>query len=198
MKRSLKFGMGALSCAIAAAVYAATALQFGAEVNVSRTPTPTEKAKIVRLAYVDGGAFKKAWLFTYGDGPVGEQNVYARYSFDDGATWSAPVLLSRDAANAPTGGQTIVTRNSLAFVADNDKPSIFAPPVTSGPTGGRHLEQRLLPAGSAARATMPAATPTRRRVPAISTATARPTGPTTAYGWRRAPTRHWRPGTSSS
>ncbi len=133
MKRNLKFGMGVLSCAIAAAVYAATALQFGAEVNVSRTPTPTEKAKIVRLAYVDGSVFKKAWLFTYGDGPVGQQNVYARYSFDDGATWSVPVLLSRDAANAPTGGQTIVTRNSLSFVADNDKPSIFAPPVTSGP-----------------------------------------------------------------
>ena len=133
MTRSLKFGMGALSCAIAAAVYAATALQFGAEINVSRTPSPTEKAKIVRLAYVDGGVFKKAWLFTYADGPVGQQNVYARYSFDDGATWSVPVLLSRDAANAPTGGQAILVRNSLAFVADNDKPSIFAPPVTSGP-----------------------------------------------------------------
>ena len=133
MKISIKIGMVTLLCSIAAAVYATTALRFGSEVSVSRTLTPTEKAKAVRLAYVDGGIFKKAWLFTYGDGPVGQQNVYTRYSFDDGVTRSAPLLLSRDTASAPTGGQSITTRNSLVFVADNEKPSIFAPPVTSGP-----------------------------------------------------------------
>ncbi len=133
---TVKFRTGvALSlCAIAAAAYAATALRFGAEVNVSRTATPTEKAKVVRLAYLHGGVFRKVWLFTYGDGPVNQQNVYARHSFDEGATWSDPVLLSRDAAGAPTGGQTITTIGSFMFVVDNEKPTIFAPPVTSGPS----------------------------------------------------------------
>jgi hypothetical protein len=119
--------------AIAVLAYAATALKFGPVSNVSQTATPTEKAKDVRLAYQDGASFRKAWLFTYADGPVGRQNVFVKYSFDEGATWSAPVLLSRDAASAATGGQSITTKNALVFVADNDKPNIFAPPVTSGP-----------------------------------------------------------------
>lgn len=133
MKRNAKFALGVLSSAVVVAVYAATALRFGPELNVSQTASPTEKAKFVRLAYEDRGAFRKAWVVTYGDGPTGQQNIYARYSFDEGATWSAPLLLSRDAANAPTGGQSITTRQSLTFVVENDKPSIFAPAVTSGP-----------------------------------------------------------------
>ena len=133
MKRTTKLGLGALFYSLAAAVLPATALKFAPAINVSHTAAPTEKAKFARLAFLDGGLFKKAWLFAYGDGPVDRQNVYARYSFDEGATWSAPILLSRDAAHAPTGGQSIVTRNELAFVADNSKPSIFAAPVTSGP-----------------------------------------------------------------
>ena len=115
MRASLKFVAMAGCCAVAVAVYAATALRFGNTVNVSQTATPTEKAKVVRLAYAHAGIFKKAWLFTYGDGPVGQENVYARVSFDDGVTWSAPVLLSRDAANAPTGGQQITTNGMLSF-----------------------------------------------------------------------------------
>jgi hypothetical protein len=132
---SARFRIGVTLClgAFAAAVYAATALRFGAEINVSGTPTATEKAKVVRLAYVYGSAFRKAWLFTYGDGTANQQNVFARYSFDEGATWSVPVLLSRDAANAPTGGQTITTKDALSFIVDNEKPTVFAPPVTSGP-----------------------------------------------------------------
>ena len=120
-------------CVIAAAAYAATALRFGSELNVSQTATPTEKAKVVRLAYLHNGTFKKVWLFTYGDGPAGQQNVYARHSFDEGATWSPPILLSRDAANSPTGGQPITVRDGLGFVVDNEKPAIFSPPITSGP-----------------------------------------------------------------
>ena len=133
MNRSLKAGVAVSLVAVAAAVCAATAMRFGPEVNVSQSAGPTEKAKVMRLAYASGGVFRKAWLFTYGDGPVGAQNVFARYSFDEGVTWSAPVLLSRDAANVPTGGQQITTKNALAVAADNEKPSIFAPPVTSGP-----------------------------------------------------------------
>ncbi|WP_298834932.1 choice-of-anchor O protein [uncultured Piscinibacter sp.] len=133
MRTSGKVGLVAAAMAAVAASYAATVLQRGAAVNVSQTPSPTEKAKVVRLAYQDGAQFKKAWLFTYGDGPVGRQNVFVKYSFDEGATWSAPVLLSRDAANGATGGQSILTKDALMFVADNDKPNIFAPPVTSGP-----------------------------------------------------------------
>jgi Domain of unknown function DUF11 len=133
VRASLKFAAVAGCCAVALAVYAATALRFGTTVNVSQTATPTEKAKVVRLSYAHAGLFKKAWVVTYGDGPVGQQNVYARVSFDDGATWAAPVLLSRDAAYAPTGGQAITVNGMLGFTADNDKPSIFGPPVTSGP-----------------------------------------------------------------
>ena len=87
---SARFRIGVTLClgAFAAAVYAATALRFAKDINVSGTPTPTEKAKVVRLAYVYGSAFRKAWLFTYGDGTVNQQNVFARYSFDEGTTWS--------------------------------------------------------------------------------------------------------------
>jgi hypothetical protein len=134
MAVKLRIGAAASLCVVAAAVYAATALRFGAEVNVSRTATPTEKAKVVRLAYLHGGTFRKVWLFTYADGPLDRQNVYARHSFDEGVSWSDPVLLSRDAANVPTGGQTIMVKGSLSFVADNEKPTIFAPPTTAGPT----------------------------------------------------------------
>jgi len=132
---TVKFRIGVMLClgAAAAAAYAATALRFGVEVNASRTPTPTEKAKVVRLSYVYGSSFRKAWLFTYGDGTVNQQNVFATYSFDEGVTWSTPIPLSRDAANSPTGGQTITTKGALNFVVDNEKPTIFAPPVTSGP-----------------------------------------------------------------
>lgn len=133
MGSGLKFGVGLLSSVVAVAAVAATALRPASPVNVSQTPLATEKAKVVRLAYFDGSAFRKVWLYTYGDGPAGGQNVHARHSFDDGATWSTPVLLSRDAAGAATGGQSITVRDALAFTVDNEKPSIFAPPDTSGP-----------------------------------------------------------------
>lgn len=127
-----KIGSGLLLCAAAAAL-AATALKYAGEINVSQTPSATEKAKAVRLSYLDGGTFRKAWLYTYGDGPADRQNIYARYSFDDALTWSEPILLSRDAANAPTGGLSITAMDANSYVAENDKPSIFAPPVTSDP-----------------------------------------------------------------
>jgi hypothetical protein len=135
MKLNLKLGKAgiAFTAAVATAALAATALSFSTAVNVSQTTTPTEKAKNVRLAYQDGSTFKKAWVYTYGDGAVGQENVYVKYSFDEGASWSAPVLLSKDAANAPTGGQTITTKGDYIFTVDNNKPNIFAPPTTSGP-----------------------------------------------------------------
>lgn len=138
MKHNLKHGKAAIALtamAIATAAIAATALSFSAAVNVSQTTTPTEKAKSVRLAYQDGvpATFKKAWLYTYGDGEVGRENVYAKYSFDEGVTWSAPILLSRDAAGNPTGGQSITTKGGITFTADNNKPNIFAPPTTNRP-----------------------------------------------------------------
>jgi hypothetical protein len=136
MKLNRKVGSVAiaLTAAITAtAAFAATALSFSAAVNVSQTTTPTEKAKSARLAYQDGPMFRKAWLYAYGDGAVGSENVYARYSFDEGVTWSAPILLSRDAANNPTGGQSITTKGSNTFIADNNKPNLFAPPTTNRP-----------------------------------------------------------------
>jgi MYXO-CTERM domain-containing protein len=136
MKLNRKVGSVAIAltaATIATAAFAATALSFSAAVNVSQTTTPTEKAKSVRLAYQDGPSFRKAWLYAYGDGAVGSENVYARYSFDEGVTWSAPILLSRDAANNPTGGQSITTKGSNTFIADNNKPNLFAPPTTNRP-----------------------------------------------------------------
>ena len=117
------------------AANSALALSFPTPVNVSQSPTPTEKAKDVRLAYQDGLAFKKPWIFAYGDGDGidGRENVYVQTSFDDGATWSARILLSRDAAGNKTGGQTITTAASFTTTADNNKPNIFAPPTTNGP-----------------------------------------------------------------
>ena len=137
MAVKLRIGAAVALCVVAAAVYAATALRFGAEVNVSRTGTPTEKAKVVRLAYLHGGTFRKVWLFTYADGPLDRQNVYARHSFDEGVSWSEPVPASPVTRRmSPTGGQTYHGQGSRsAFVADNDKPTIFAPPsTTTGPT----------------------------------------------------------------
>lgn len=124
-----------LSAGAASAALAVTALSFSTAVNVSQSPTATEKAKDVRVAYQDGDTFRKAWVYTYGegDGVNGRTNVYVKYSFDEGLTWSAPVLLSRDAAGQPTGGQTITTQGAYVTSADNNKPNIFAPPTTTGP-----------------------------------------------------------------
>ena len=138
MSKRQKIVVAAIASTLAAAAYAATVLSFDVPVNVSNTPTATEKAKDVRLSYKDGDAFVKPWLYTYGDGPLdggspGRQNVYAKASFDGGKTWSDPILLSRDAAGAPTGGQSVTTKDGLTFLADNNKPNIFAPPTTDGP-----------------------------------------------------------------
>jgi len=122
VKLNLKIGSVAIALAAvttATAAFAATALLFSVAVNVSDTTTPTEKAKSVRLAYQDGATFRKAWLYAYGDGEVGSENVYARYSFDEGANWSAPILLSRDATGNLTGGLSITTKGSNTFTADN-------------------------------------------------------------------------------
>lgn len=123
---------GLLGLALPLASAWGAALTLAAPVNVSQTPTATEKAKVVRLAYADSGTFRKAWVYTYLDGVAGSQNIYARVSFDEGASWQAPILLSRDLGGAPTGGQNITTPAGT-FVADNDMPIIFAPPTTSGP-----------------------------------------------------------------
>jgi len=128
-----KAAVAIIAFVVAIAAVAATALSFSTPVNVSRTSTPTEKAKNVRLAFQDGSNFRKAWLYVYGDGDVGRENVYAKYSFDEGVTWSTPILLSKDSAGYPTGGQYIVTKGSYLAAADNNKPNLFAPPATSGP-----------------------------------------------------------------
>lgn len=133
-----RFGPWVIALGLAASVslvIAATALSFSAAVNVSQSAAPSEKAKSVRLAYQVGLDFRKAWLYTYGeaDAAGGRANVYTRYSFDEGASWSPPVLLSRDAAGNPTGGQAITTAGGFSTTADNNKPNLFAPPTTNGP-----------------------------------------------------------------
>ena len=133
MRIARQFGMWVLFLHFAGSAIAVTALKPAPEVNVSQTAEPTEKAKAVRLTYQHGSAIRRAWLYTYGDGPPGRQDVYARFLFDDIPGWSAPILLSRDSAGSPTGGQEVVSRTGRAFIADNDKPVIYAPPLTSGP-----------------------------------------------------------------
>jgi MYXO-CTERM domain-containing protein len=134
MKLNLKYGKAVIALMAVAIATAAIAASFSAAVNVSNTTKPTEKAKSARLAYQDGGTFKKAWLYVYGDGDVGRENVYAKYSFDDGVTWSAPILLSRDAAGNPTGGLSITTKGPNTYTADNNKPNLFSPPATNHPS----------------------------------------------------------------
>ena len=123
-----------LGVAVASTAYAAYQLFAGTVANVTATTAPTEKARVVRLAYTDNGLFVKPYVLLYTDGsavPGGQLNVYVRRSFDDGTIWDDPTLLSRDAGGNPTGGQTI---NVLGqdFLADNDKASIFAPSSYSG------------------------------------------------------------------
>lgn len=132
MKRSgiLIIG-GLLFAGVAVAGYqliAATA------VNVSATAAPTEKGRVVRLAYVDNGAFIKPYVIVYADGSGnagGQLNIYVRRSFDDGASWDGPTLLSKDASGNPTGGQTINV-GGADYLAENDKASVFAPSSYSG------------------------------------------------------------------
>jgi len=110
-------------------IFAATQLLFGPVVNVSDTVATSEKGRLARLAYVDNGEFVKPILVVYIDAsgtPGAQLNVYARRSFDGGATWDGPALLSRDVSGQPTGGQTILVQN-VEFIASNDKASVFAP-----------------------------------------------------------------------
>ncbi|HWS26590.1 MAG TPA: hypothetical protein VN259_08465, partial [Xanthomonadales bacterium] len=55
-------GRALLLVTAAVCTNSAMALSFPEPVNVSQTPTPTEKAKDVRLAYQDGLEFKKPWI----------------------------------------------------------------------------------------------------------------------------------------
>jgi len=117
--------------ALSAAGFSATRLFPGVVVNVSATAAPTEKGRIARLSYVDGGVFVRPYLVVFIDGdgvPDGALNVYARRSFDDGLTWDGPTLLSRDATGNPSGGQAI-TVDGTGFLATNRKASVFAPQI---------------------------------------------------------------------
>ena len=103
-------------------------------VNVSDSAAPTEKGRLLRLAYVDNGVFVKPYLMVYTDGtgnPGGQLNIHVRRSFDDGATWDGPTLVSKDGAGAPTGGQTI-NISGTDYITENDKASVFAPSSYSG------------------------------------------------------------------
>jgi len=103
-------------------------------VNVSDSAAPTEKGRLLRLAYVDNGVFVKPYVMVYTDGsgnPGGQLNVYIRRSFDDGATWDGPTLISKDGVGAPTGGQTI-NISGTDYITENDKASVFAPSSYSG------------------------------------------------------------------
>ncbi len=118
---------------LAATALAAYQLVAATPVNVSNTTAPTEKGRLVNLAYVDNGEFVKPLLVLYADGngtPGGQLNIYVRRSFDDGATWDGPTLLSKDNAGNPTGGQT-VNVDGTDYITENDKASVFAPSVYS-------------------------------------------------------------------
>jgi hypothetical protein len=118
----------------AASAQAAYWLTATTPINLSNTTAPTEKGRLVELAYVDNGAFVRPTLVLYTDGsgtPGGQLNVYVRRSFDGGATWDGPTLLSTDSVGNPTGGQTI-NIGGTDYVTDNDKASVFAPSIYSG------------------------------------------------------------------
>ena len=132
----LKFRLGLLgACALLATAYAATRLAVGPSVKVSTgtSTSTTSKARVAHLAYQDGEQFRKAMVVTYLEGQAGHANVYVRSSLDNGATWSEPILISRDGAGAPTGGQSVQTLDGRTLLADNNKATLVAPPTTSGP-----------------------------------------------------------------
>lgn len=98
--------------ALAAAIFytlaiAANVLSLSSTSNVTQSTTPIGNASMVRLAYQDGNQFKKAWLVGYTEQDQASQrnHVVVKYSLDEGTTWSAPVLLSKDAAGLATEGQ---------------------------------------------------------------------------------------------
>jgi hypothetical protein len=128
-RTKIRIAFAAATLAMIAATYAAIQLQFDTAVNVSQSAAASEKGRLARLTYVDNGEFVKPILVVYIDAagtPNGEFNVYARRSFDGGATWDAPALLSRDTFDQPTGGQAISVQG-VAFFASNRKASIYAP-----------------------------------------------------------------------
>ena len=129
MSRRSKFAWAALLMALCAAALAAFQGVGPTVVNVSRTAAATEKGRIVRLAWAEGGALQKVLIAVCIDAdgtPSGEHNVQVRRSFDGGASWSDPILLSRDASGRPTGGQWIAVQGRF-HRATNGKASIFAP-----------------------------------------------------------------------
>jgi hypothetical protein len=124
----------AIPALVSGTALAAYQLLAATPVNVSNTAAPTEKGRLVEIAYVDGGVFVKPTLVLYTDGtgtPGGQLNVYVRRSFDGGATWDGPTLLSQDSTGNPTGGQTINV-GGTDYVTENDKASVFAPSIYSG------------------------------------------------------------------
>ena len=161
--------------AVALAVYAATALQFGPGSTSARPLHPPRKPRWCGCR-THAGIFKKAWVVTYGDGPAGQaERVCARFV----RRWRD--LVGTGAAVARRGqcahrGQQITVNGMLSFTADNDKPSIFASPVTSGPMVVITWNSAYCPQDPA-QPTTPAATSTRSRAPATSTRTARPDRP---------------------
>jgi hypothetical protein len=120
--------------AVAISAYAAYQISVSDPVNISATAAASEKGRLVRLAYAQGGLFLRPFVVIFGDAdgtPSGQLNVYARRSFDGGATWDGPTLLSRDASGNPTGGQAVSVQGT-GYLADNDKASLFAPQSYSG------------------------------------------------------------------
>ena len=124
--------------AIAATIFAtlaiaANVLSLGSASNVTQSTTRSSQASTVRLVFQVGANFKKAWLVSYTeqDAATQQDNIFIKYSHDEGRTWSVPVLLSQDAAGQATGGQTITTRLLTQHRANNTQPTILAMPGSS-------------------------------------------------------------------
>lgn len=86
---------------------AANVLSLSSSSNVTQSVTPIANASMVRLAYQDGNQLRKSWLVAYTEQDRASQrnHVVVKYSLDEGTSWSAPVLLSIDAAGIATEGQ---------------------------------------------------------------------------------------------
>ena len=124
--------------AIAATIFAtlaiaANVLSLWSASNVTQSATRSSQASTVRLAFQEGANFKKTWLVSYAeqDAATQQDNIFIKYSHDEGRTWSAAVLLSKDAAGQATGGQTITTRLLTQHRANNTQPTISAMPGSS-------------------------------------------------------------------
>jgi hypothetical protein len=143
-------GAAALIVAVAGIAYAAVAMTYGTERDLSVAPTVgvdgqnAYKGKLLYLEYetsAGSGIYQKALVSVYADSPdptksvweyTGEQrlarDLFVTRSLDGGATWSQPVNLTNHTGLTSATGDPdgVGPLGQTAFWGDCDKPTVIA------------------------------------------------------------------------